>query len=380
MQPGRRGSRPSKSAVLAAENWSMHSDDTGLIELAGRWESAAVLKRDVFSTIERGRFRGPDGEVDAVLRRIDTVPWWSRPIARHFLKREAQALAVAGPLGVAPRLLHTGRTALVRSFIDGVPLHLARPEGDTAYFRSAKAALRALHGAGVCHNDLAKEQNWLRGSDRRAYLTDFQLATRFARGGRLFRLAAHEDLRHLLKHKRRYAPHALTAAERRVLARKSVVARLWLATGKRVYLWITRGLLNFADREGGGPRLAHDAPALAAQLKSHPAVRDAAVVAFPDRRAGTGLYAFVEANDALGEEELQEFLLQGLGKVRAPERLQLVAALPRDRQGAIRTEILSLVAMNQIDLIEPLLADEAERAVTARIVASRRNLRDRFTM
>jgi hypothetical protein len=36
--------------------------------------------------------------------------------------------------------------------------------------------------------------------------------------------------------------------------------------------------------------------------------------------------------------------------------------------------------MNQIDLIEPLMADDAERVVTARIVANRRNLRDRFNM
>ena len=41
--------------------------------------------------------------------------------------------------------------------------------GDVAYFRSAKEALRKLHRAGICHNDLAKEQNWLRGNDGRAY-------------------------------------------------------------------------------------------------------------------------------------------------------------------------------------------------------------------
>jgi hypothetical protein len=369
----------SDSVADVAGEEPLHAS-TALPELEGRWRSQAVLKRDVFSTIERGRFRGPDGELDAVLRRIDTVPWWSRPLARHFLAREARALAIAGPLGVAPRLLHLGRSALVRSFIDGVPLHIARPEGDVAYFRSAKAALRALHGAGLCHNDLAKEQNWLRGPDHRAYVTDFQLAIRFARGGRLFRLAAHEDLRHLLKHKRRYAPDALTSAERRVLAQKSLIARLWLATGKRVYHWITRGLMNFADREGGGPRLINDAPVIAARLKTHPAVRDAAVVAFPDRRAGTGLYAFVEAKLSLTEQGAQEFLAGGLGKAKPPERLQVVDAFPRDGRGAVRTEILSLIAMNQIDLIGPLIVSDAERAVTARIVAGRRNLRDRFSM
>jgi predicted Ser/Thr protein kinase len=358
----------------------MDFDDPLLPELSGRWRSDTILKRDVFSTIERGRFRGADGEVDAVLRRIDAVPWWSRPFARHFLKRESRALALAGPLGIAPALLHTSQRALIRGWIEGVALHIAKPEGDNAYFHSAKAALRALHRAGICHNDLAKEQNWLRGIDGRAYLTDFQLAARFSKRGRLFRLAAYEDLRHLLKHKRRYTPEALTSTERRVLERKSWPARLWLMTGKRVYVWITRGLLNFTDREGGGPRLVNDAPEIAARLKTHADVRDVAVVAFPDRRAGTGLYAFVEADGGLSEREANALLVEAFGKAKAPEHLQVVSALPRDRHGAVRTEILSLIAMNQLDMLDSMLRSEAERVVVAPIVADRRNLRDRFNL
>jgi len=346
-----------------------------LSELAGRWRSEVVLKRDALSTVERGRFVTAAGEVEAVLRRMDQVPWWTRPLARRLLARERDALSRAGELGVAPPLLYAGREALVRGWIDGVALHIARPHGEREYFRSAKVALRKLHRAGICHNDLAKEQNWLRGADGRAYLTDFQLAARFARRGRLYRLAAYEDLRHLLKHKRRYAPAALTASERRVLARKSWPTRIWMATGKRLYYLITRGL-RFADREGGGPRLVYDAPMIAARLKSHPQVRDAAVVAFPDRRAGTGLYAFVEAV-GLNEQAACDFIAREVG-AKAPERLQIVEALPRDASGGVRREILQLVAMNQIDLIEHLIASEAERTTVARIVADRRNLRDRF--
>jgi len=115
-----------------------------------------------------------------------------------------------GPLGIAPLLYCSGRRVLVRRWIDGVPLHIARPLGDRAYFRSARAVLRKLHTAGFCHNDLAKEQNWLRGTDGRAYLTDFQLSAQPSRRGRFFRLAAYEDLRHYLKHKRSYVPDALT--------------------------------------------------------------------------------------------------------------------------------------------------------------------------
>src|SRR5213596_754266 len=205
---------------------SLPKDDAAV--LSARWTEGVLLKRDVFSAVERGRFRSPDGEVDAVLRRLDRVPWWSYLPARHLFARECRALARARGLHVGPELLWAGRQALVRGFIDGVALHLAKPFGDASYFRSAKQALRKLHRAGICHNDLAKEQNWLRGSDGRAYLTDFQLAACFTRRSKLFRIAAYEDLRHLLKHKRRYAPEALTAAERRVLAKKSVLTRVWM--------------------------------------------------------------------------------------------------------------------------------------------------------
>ncbi len=90
-------------------------------------------------------------------------------MANHLFNRERRALGAIRGMGIGPELLWAGRAALVRGFIDGVALHLAKPDGDVAYFRTAKAALRKLRRAGVCHNDLAKEQNWLRGTDGKAY-------------------------------------------------------------------------------------------------------------------------------------------------------------------------------------------------------------------
>jgi predicted Ser/Thr protein kinase len=354
---------------------SLPKDDAAI--LSARWSEGVLLKRDVFSTVERGRFRGEAGEVDAVLRRLDQVPVWSYLLARHLFARERRALALARDLNVGPKLLWAGRQALVRGFIDGVALHLAKPHGDLAYFRSAKLALRKLHRAGICHNDLAKEQNWLRGSDGRAYVTDFQLAACFRTRSRLFRIAAYEDLRHLLKHKRSYAANALTPMERKILARKSFVARLWLMTGKKVYQAITRGLFNFTDREGGGRRLVNDAPVLIDLIRKNPEVRDTAIVAFADRRTGVGLYAFVEADEVALEKQLHSALSSAKG-VRPPEHIQVVHALPRDAAGKPRTEILQLVAMNQLDLIEPLITNEVDRAFMKDILESRKNLRDRF--
>ena len=283
---------------------------------------------------------------------------------------------LARGFGVGPELLWSGKQSLVRGFIDGVALHLAKPYNDTAYFDTAKAALRKLHRAGICHNDLAKEQNWLRGSDGRAYVTDFQLAVCFRRRSRLFRILAYEDLRHLLKHKRSYAPESLAPKEKQVLANKSGFARIWLMTGKKVYQVITRGIFNFTDREGGGRRLVNDAPVLIEAIKTNPAVRDAAIVAFADRRTGVGLYAFVEADTTLAENDVRA---RFAAQPKPPEHVQVVQALPRDKAGKVRTEILQLIAMNQVDLIEPLMTSSADREFLKDILEQRKNLRDRFS-
>ena len=65
-------------------------------------------------------------------------------------------------------------------------------------------------------------------------------------------------------------------------------------------------------------------------------------------------------------------------RTAAPEHLQVVDALPRNGQGEMRSEILQLVAMNQVDLLSGRWCSEAERALVGRIVSERRTLRDRF--
>jgi hypothetical protein len=302
------------------------------------------------------------------------VPWWSRPLARHLFNRERRALVSANRLGVAPPLIYADDSRLVRGYIPGSALKIARPFGDHAYFRSARAALRALHRAGISHNDLAKEQNWLRSPDGRAYLLDFQLAWVFARRNWLFRIAAYEDLRHFLKHKRRYIPDAITPAERRILAKKSLPTRIWMATGKKLYLFVTRGLLGFIDSEGGGPRMAYDAPKIEAALRTFADVRDVAVLDFPNRKNATGLYAFIESDAPLREDDIRRQLAAAIGSDKLPEFIQITDALPRRAEGGVRRDILRLISTNQVDLIEPLVTSAEQRRITGRLVAERKNL------
>jgi hypothetical protein len=106
-------------------------------------------------------------------------------------------------------------------------------------------------------------------------------------------------------------------------------------------------------------------------------VNDVAIVAFADRRTGVGLYAFVEAGRTALEDQLRSELTAAKGP-KPPEHIQVVQALPRDAAGKPRTEILQLVAMNQLDLIEPLITGDADREFLKSILESRKNLRDRF--
>lgn len=206
-----------------------------------------LLKSDTFGTITR--------EGDRVIRDTRAAHAWARWLARYLMRRERRALlhlASARIEGI-PALLASDRRTLARIWIEGAPMHLAKPR-DPAYFRAASRLVRRLHAADVLHNDLAKETNWLVTPDGRPALVDFQLASVVPRRGPLARARGHDDIRHLLKHKRTYLPERLTARERRVLATRSLPSRLWMGTGKKVYLFITRRILNWRDREGAGDR------------------------------------------------------------------------------------------------------------------------------
>jgi hypothetical protein len=203
------------------------------------------LKRDYLGTV-RLESRG-SGQV--VTRTVDGVRSWLRPFARLLVRREAAALARLGEQHGVPRLLAVERDRLVRSYLPGQVMFVARPDTRT-YFRAALRLVCQIHRHGIAHNDLAKEANWLRLSDGGAGIVDFQIASLFRRRSRFFRLLAREDLRHLYKHKQHYLPHALTARQTKLLATPSFVARLWRALVKPLYRGFTRGVLGWSERRG----------------------------------------------------------------------------------------------------------------------------------
>jgi predicted Ser/Thr protein kinase len=174
-------------------------------------------------------------------------------LARRLLHREASALALLTDMEGFAQLIRLERDCLMRSFLDGEPMQYGKPV-DPAYFKHAARLVRRMHRAGVVHNDLAKEPNFLVRPDGQPAIVDFQLAWISAQRSKLFRVAAREDLRHLLKHKRTYCPQQLTTRERTILANPSFAALAWSKTVKPVYRFVTRRIFGWADREGAGDR------------------------------------------------------------------------------------------------------------------------------
>ena len=213
-------------------------------------EQRELLKADTFGHIERVQ----RGDVRFVRRDTRSAHWLLRWAARFAARHEARGLErVRGVEGV-PQLIAFDGAVLERSYLDGKPMQDAQPR-DPKWFRDAHRLVKALRARGLAHNDLAKEPNWLVRGDGRPGLVDFQICWISRRRGAWFRMLAREDVRHLLKHKRMYCPDALTPVERRLLARRSWLARAWKATGKRVYKFIARRWFGYWDDDGGALRV-----------------------------------------------------------------------------------------------------------------------------
>ena len=323
-----------------------------------------VLKRDLFSETRKGHLASaPDRPL--IRRDVSAAPAWSRPIGWVLARREIATLRALEGIPGTPRLVSADSAGLVRDWTEGAPLHLARP-ADPAWYADAFRLLRMLRRAGITHNDLAKPQNWLMTPDGRAAVIDFQLACRHRRRGPFYRLLAYEDFRHLLKQMRAFAPELMTPTAKRILARRSLPNRIWMATGKKMYNLVTRGLFRWSDGEGTHDRLDAEGPAIQAALLATEGVSDVAITTYPLPSKGVGLYAFVETDRPLPRIETSADIVQA------------VPALPRDAHGRPRLDLLDRVAMNQAPEFAALIGDDPALArIMEPILAGRQNLTDR---
>ena len=76
-------------------------------------------------------------------------------------------------------------------------------------------------------------------------------------------------------------------------------------------------------------------------LQTHPAVREAAVVAMPHLRLGEGICAYIIPLSAVSAAELAAHVLAaGLARQKCPERFELIDDLPRTASGKVRKDLL----------------------------------------
>jgi len=145
-------------------------------------------------------FRLRDGEVDAVARRLIRCRGGSLYPGAAFVCARAPARWSWRAIFMSGGAVMAGQQALCA--VSSTAWRCISPSRQARrYFRSPNLRLRKLHRAGICHNDLAKEHNWCAAAT--AAPTSRTFSSGLLQDPRpLFHIAAYEDLRHLLKHKR----------------------------------------------------------------------------------------------------------------------------------------------------------------------------------
>ena len=105
-------------------------------------------------------------------------------------------------------------------------------------------------------------------------------------------------------------------------------------------------------------------------LNSNPQVAESAVVGYPHDIKGQGIYAYVIVrdkidNDAVLRAEITETVVEEIGRIAKPDKIQIVSGLPKTRSGKIMRRILRKVAEGDVSnlgdistLLDPDVVDE----------------------
>jgi acetyl-CoA synthetase len=99
-------------------------------------------------------------------------------------------------------------------------------------------------------------------------------------------------------------------------------------------------------------------------------VIESAVVGFPHDIKGQGIYAYIiladphQGNDQT-RDEIIETVVEHIGRIARPDKIQFVSGLPKTRSGKIMRRILRKVAEGELSslgdtttLLDPLVVDE----------------------
>ncbi len=140
------------------------------------------------------------------------------------------------------------------------------------------------------------------------------------------------------------------------------------------YYWITGRVDDVLNVSGHRLGTAEIESALVA----HEAVAEAAVVGFPHEIKGTGIFAYVHPKPEFETWEpeqlagmLKEQVRHAIGPIATPDRVQIVAGLPKTRSGKIMRRILRKIAAGEYEELGDITT-LADPGVVEKLVADHR--------
>jgi len=142
------------------------------------------------------------------------------------------------------------------------------------------------------------------------------------------------------------------------------------------YYWITGRVDDVINVSGHRMGTAEVESALVA----HEKVSEAAVVGYPHKIKGQGIYAYVTlmAGDTPSEElrrELGQWVRKEIGPIAQPDLIQFAPGLPKTRSGKIMRRILRKIAEDDFGALGDT-STLAEPAVVDDLIANRQNRKD----
>ncbi len=228
--PDERPNQPDR--IVYAMRALGKSDLPRSITVGGRtFQHEVTVKHDFFAAT--AFYLGVHGE-RVVLKVGRTIEFAGFPLlwlGRWLCRRELHFYRKLADLPNVPKIVGTvGPTGFVHEFVPGHPLSKDRPVPDD-FFDRLNELIDILRQRGIAYVDTNKPQNILLGDDGLPHLIDFQISWDSERWFNkplsrwILRKLNAEDRYHVLKHKKRFKPDALTAVEIEASDRKSWLIR-----------------------------------------------------------------------------------------------------------------------------------------------------------
>lgn len=188
-----------------------------------------TFKHDFFACT--GLYSCRDTDERIVLKVSRIRPFCGIPLkwlGRFLRNREYRILSLLADVDHIPKpICAYGGNGLVYRYIEGQSLD-ENPVLPDSFFADMEQLLCDIHAKNICYMDLNKRGNILLGVDGHPKIIDFQIALYLGANWLDFvrKSLRKEDMYHLSKHKRRFRPDLMSAAEHTGSRQKSLLIKI----------------------------------------------------------------------------------------------------------------------------------------------------------